>query len=65
MDKIFTRVGAFGQHFAGRIDVHGQEMLESASILNNISSAAWCCSDEIDAGRKYHDGISIAWAMVK
>ncbi|MFR9580236.1 MAG: DNA mismatch repair protein MutS, partial [Rikenellaceae bacterium] len=41
------------------------EMLESASILNNISPRSVVFLDEIGRGTSTYDGISIAWAMVE
>ncbi len=64
VDKIFTRVGASDNISQGE-STFMVEMLESASILNNISSRSVVFLDEIGRGTSTYDGISIAWSMVE
>jgi DNA mismatch repair protein MutS len=64
VDKIFTRVGASDNLSLGE-STFMVEMIETASIVNNISPRSLVLLDEIGRGTSTYDGISIAWSLVE
>ncbi|MBU0573151.1 MAG: DNA mismatch repair protein MutS, partial [Candidatus Margulisbacteria bacterium] len=62
VDRVFTRVGASDDIFAGQ-STFMTEMVETANILNNATEKSLVILDEIGRGTATFDGMSIAAAV--
>ena len=64
INKLFSRVGASDDLAKGR-STFMVEMVETASILNQVDERSFVILDEIGRGTATYDGLSIAWAVVE
>lgn len=64
VDRIFTRIGAQDEIYAGQ-STFMVEMTEMANIIHHATRRSLLILDEIGRGTSTYDGVAIAWSVVE